>query len=127
MITTTDTANILVLDCKIFGLAVHQKGNIPKGEVKTERIIVLGDEQKRGPIWITEPVEVHFCVPDIDGNANLIRLNELGRQAMSLEKCGMFDGTAYSYSVSSIGIGEDSPLKCHYVNLKLLFKIINVL
>ena len=39
---------------------------------------------------------------------------------------GRYDGTTYHYSIESIGIEEDTSLKCHYVNVRILFEVLNV-
>ena len=124
MITTTDIANILYKELD-FGIKRYQKGNIPEGEVIEERIVILPKVQNPSKIWKKGFVEVNFCVPDIGGKADLIRLNEMERLAAGVENTGVYDGTSYTYSVSSIGIEADTALKCHYVNLKLMFNVLN--
>lgn len=133
MIATTDIANIIYRDCKIFGIEdLYQKGNIPEGEIKSERIIVRAKNQSEGIYWDKGFVEVNLCVPDIDGMANLVRLNELERETKRLfkeAKTGVFDGTRYRYSNAEdnyIGIEEDAGLKCHYINVRILFRVLNV-
>ena len=32
----------------------------------------------------------------------------------------------YRYSIESIGAEADTALKCHYVNVRILFEVINV-
>ena len=129
MITTTDIANILYKELD-FGIKRYQKGNIPEGEVSEERIVILPKSQNPSKIWKKGFVEVNFCVPDINGKADLIRLNELERLAAGVENTGVYDGTSYTYSASSpestLGIEQDTALKCHYVNLKLLFNVLNI-
>lgn len=74
-------------------------------------------------------VEVNLCVPDLSENeANTIRLNELERQAVKLfdDVVSTYDGTTYRYSIESIGTEADTALKCHYVNVRILFEVINV-
>ena len=39
---------------------------------------------------------------------------------------GRYDGTTYHYSIDTIGTEEDTALKCHYVNVRILFEILNV-
>ena len=122
MITTIDIANIIYKDLQL-DIKLYQKGNIPEGEVKEERIIIIPKRFLNENRWKKGFVEVNFCVPDLNGKANLIRLNELEKIAAKIEKTGVYDGTPYTYSTSdgSINIEKDIPLKCHYVNLSLLF------
>lgn len=129
MIVTTDIGNILYRDCKAFGIEVYQKGNIPAGEVATERVIIRTKSQSPETYWKKGFVEVNLCVPDIKPDtANLIRLGELERQAYSIldDVVSTYDGTRYRYSIDSIGTEADTALKCHYVNVRILFETLNV-
>lgn len=128
MITTTDIANILYRDCKSFGMNTYQKGNIPMGEVTEERVIIRTRTKTPEKYWEKGFIEVNLCVPDLkDGVANLIRLNELEREAEQKLKysSGAYDDTRYRYSIDTVGIESDSSLRCHYVNIKILFEILN--
>lgn len=129
MIVTTDIGNILYRDCKAFGIEVYQKGNISDGEVTTERVIIRTKSQTPSKYWKKGFVEVNLCVPDVGiDTANLIRLAELEREAMKIldDVVGSYDGTTYRYSIDSIGTEADTALKCHYVNVRLLFEVLNV-
>lgn len=129
MIVTTDIGNILYRDCKAFGIEVYQKGNIPSGEVTTERVVIRTKSQSPETYWKKGFVEVNLCVPDVKPDtANLIRLGELERQASSIlnDVVGTYDGTRYQYSIDSIGTEADTALKCHYVNVRILFEVLNV-
>ena len=61
MIVTTDIGNILYRDCKAFGIEVYQKGNIPDGEITTERVIIWTKEQSQETYWKKGFVEVNLC------------------------------------------------------------------
>lgn len=39
---------------------------------------------------------------------------------------GRYDGTTYHYYIDTIGTEEDTALKCHYVNVRILFEVLNV-
>lgn len=130
MIVTTDIANILYKDCEAFGMEVYQSGNIPDENKKlsSERVIIIAKSQSPEAIWKKGFVEVNLCVPDMDGKANLIRLQELERKAQEIldDVVGEFDGSSYYYSIDQIGTEADTALKCHYVNVRLLFQVLNV-
>lgn len=130
MIVTTDIANILYKDCKAFGMEVYQSGNIPDEdkELSSERIIIIVKSQSPEAIWKKGFVEVNLCVPDMDGKANLIRLQELERNAQEVldEVVGEYDGSNYYYLIDSIGTEADTELRCHYVNVRILFQVLNV-
>ena len=130
MIVTTDIANILYKDCEAFGIEVYQAGNIPDEhkELSSERVIIRTKSQSPETYWKKGFVEVNLCVPDIDGDANLIRLQELERKAQEVldEVVGEYDGSNYYYPIDSIGIEADAELRCHYVNVRILFQVLNV-
>ena len=130
MIVTTDIANILYKDCKAFGIEVYQAGNIPDEhkELSSERVIIRTKSQSPEAIWKKGFVEVNLCVPDMDGKANLIRLQELERKAQEAlnEVVGEYDGSNYYYLIDSTGIEADTELRCHYVNVRILFHVLNV-
>ena len=130
MIVTTDIANILYKDCKAFGIEVYQAGNIPEEhkELSSERVIIRTKSQSPETYWKKGFVEVNLCVPDMDGDANLIRLQELERKAQEVldEVVGEYDGSNYYYLIDSIGIEADTELRCHYVNVRILFQVLNV-
>ena len=113
-----------------FGMEVYQSGNIPDEdkELSSERVIIIAKSQSPEAIWKNGFVEVNLCVPDMDGKANLIRLQELERKAQEIldDVVGEFDGSSYYYSIDQIGTEADTALKCHYVNVRLLFQVLNV-
>lgn len=128
MIVTTDIANILYRDCKAFGIDIVPMGETLVGELKSERIVIHSKKQQPETYWKKSFVEVNLCVPDLRENeANTIRLCELEREAMKrFDDVGNYDGTAYHYSIESIGTEADTALKCHYVNVRILFEVLNV-
>ena len=130
MIVTTDIANILYKDCEAFGMEVYQAGNIPDEhkELSSERVIIRTKSQSPETYWKKGFVEVNLCVPDMDGDANLIRLQELERKAQEVldEVVGEYDGSNYYYLIDTIGIEAGTELRCHYVNVRLLFQVLNV-
>ncbi len=135
MIATNDISDILIRDCRPFGISeVYRKGNVKKvdGErLTSERIVVLPKPQSPGTRWFKDFVEVNLCVPDLeDGESDSGRLQELERQAKQVfnRVTGMYDGTRYRYSVDQIdGTVYDDDIKCHYVNVRLLFEVLNVI
>lgn len=129
MIVTTDIANILYRDCQTFGIDIVPHGKKQTGELKSEMIVIHAKKQQSETYWKKSFVEVNLCVPDIkEGEANTIRLNELEKQAQKMFDgvTGRYDGTTYHYSIDTIGTEEDTALKCHYVNVRILFEVLNV-
>ena len=127
MITQGDIAKILYKDCKVFGLPVYQKENTPKGKVTKERVVVIPKSGATEMYWEKCYVEVNFCVPDVKGQANLVRMDELERLAVSQlkKKSGIWDSTRYIYRKDSTSREQDTELGCHFVNVRLLFEILN--
>lgn len=129
MIVTTDIANILYRDCQSFGISIVPHGKKLTGAMKSERIVIHAKKQQSETYWKKSFVEVNLCVPDLkEGEANTIRLNELEKQAKKLFDgiTGRYDDTTYHYSIESIGTEEDTALKCHYINVRILFEVLNV-
>lgn len=129
MITTTDIKDILYKDCKPFGMEVHRRTPKLDGEIlKKEMIVIHSKKQTPEKYWKKSFVEVNICVPDDNGEELEIRIQELERKAVSLfdDVTGIFDGTRYRYGIESEGVEADTALKCHYVNIRLLFEVLNV-
>ena len=131
MITTGDARNILVRDCSDFGIkGIFTSWAAPEGRIKSERIVVVTpSEQSPGTYWENCYVSVNLCVPDVKGDANLQRLDDLERAAKAKFKewtYGTRDGSAYRYRYENIGCEADKDLGCHYVYVRVLFRVLNV-
>lgn len=129
MITTTDIANILYAECKSLGIPAYQEGNVARGELDGERVVIHSKQQTSETKWLKSFAEVNIFVPNNgDDNARLIRLNELERLARKeLNRAGQYDGTAYKFKVDSTQILESKEFRAWYVNVRILFQAINVL
>ncbi|MCC8037269.1 MAG: hypothetical protein LIP02_03915 [Bacteroidales bacterium] len=129
MITTSDISVILYKACEPFGLVRYPEGNVPRGEVGSERVVIHVKQGQPGTIWTSHWCEVNALVPDIaEGTADLNRLAELeGMMWAKLRGCGSHDGITYRYKPNSTVIMEDSQLRCHMVNARVLFETLNVI
>lgn len=130
MIVTTDIADILYRDYKAFGIEIVSFGKTLTGELKEERITIHVKGQTPSKYWEKCFCDVNLCVPDLGlGIANTLRLKELERKAKELFKSvtGEFDGTRYNYGVETIHIEADTALKCHFINCRLLFNVLNTI
>lgn len=130
MITPTDISNIIYKDCEPFGIAIVPDGSVMVGKLESERIVIHSKKQQPETYWKKSYVEVNICVPDLCPNeADTIRLNELERMAnvRFADSCGVYDGSSYSYCIDSIGIEADEKLRMHYVNIRILFNVLNVI
>ena len=131
MIVTTDIYKILFDRVKDFGIkAVHDGWNPISSHLKEEAIVIVTSMPiEPDTYWEKAFAHVNICVPDYLGEANTQRLNELERLANLWiwdDKVGEYDGSTYRISKDSLGIERDDALKCSYVNLVLLFEILNV-
>lgn len=128
MIVTTDIANILYRDFKVLGIDIVPFGETLTGELDKERITIHVKKPTSEDYWVKRFAEVNICVPDIRPNmANTIRLNELERLVNNKFQVvtDTQDGTRYKYEVET-SIEADTALKCHFVNCKVLFNVLNV-
>ena len=130
MIVTTDIQTILYKKAQDLGIKnVYIDGDVPEGDVKSERVVVIANSVEPGTYWKAGFVHVNICVPysDRKGRSPRKRLNELERLAIqTLHDTGKFDGTTYTYEVDTTRIEEDRDLKCYYVNARILFEVLNV-
>lgn len=128
MITTTDISDIIYAICKeSFSIDVFHSINVPDGEVKTERVTISAKKLISGKIWKSCYVEVNISVPDRFGKADIDVLQMYERKATEVfdGRSGKYDGSVYNLSLESSEILEDSQLRCHYVNARVLFKVLN--
>lgn len=126
MITEIDTGNIIYKDAAVFGVTRYRKDVMERVAIKAERAVVITKPQTSDKIWLKNYVELNLCVPDVKGNINLTRLNELERQAKAeMSGAGTYDGTTYVYDVDSTELKHDSEFKMAYINVRILFRAIN--
>ena len=133
MIVTGDIYKILFDRVKdTFGIkAVYDSWNPIKSHLKEEAIVIVTSTPiEPDTRWEKAFAHVNICVPDYLGEVNRQRLTELERIAcgwIGKGFTGVYDGTRYRVGKDSLGIERDDALKCSYVNLVLLFEIINTL
>ena len=127
MISTKDIETVLVRDLSVVfpKERIFVTDDIPEGIVTEQRITVHVKQLSIETYFNNCFVEVNWCVPDIGGSPNFSFLNEAEHRLMVLEATGEYDDTTYSYELESMQILK-SDLKCHYVNARYLFKILNV-
>ena len=113
------------------------KANIvTQGRELLEQQILLEErivkKEGDGKLWLPRFADVNVCIPDFkSGRQNAPRLEEVERIAGQLfpktYASGVLDGSRYRFKRDSIGIEQDKPLRCHYVNVRILFETINVI
>lgn len=130
MIVTTDIANILYARCKMFGMPVAQGHNIDYDALEPQgRVVVHVREQTPQKIWKKCFAEVNIHVPDVgEGRADLIKLNEIERNAHRIFDCvSVYDDTYYRLTIAATNILQSKELHSHYVNAKVLFQSLNTI
>ena len=130
MITTADIKNILYKDCKVLGINVcRDRPQLGSEGLQEEMIILHTKRQTPEKHWKKSFVEVNLCVPDLDGGENEIRTQEIEHLAIAAldNVTGVFNKTRYKYGIESEGIENDTELQCHYVNLRILFEVLNTI
>lgn len=127
MITEIDTENIIYRDAALFGIKRYRTPNLDRGDVTEERLTVTAKKQSKERYWIKNFVELNLCVPDVDNQQNILRLNELERMAVAqMQATGLYDGTRYTYEVDSTEKFQNRDLKISYLNVRILFSILNI-
>lgn len=126
MIKNKDIETILIRDLsKVVDVDnIFVSDDIPEGAVTKERVVIIVKRLSVSDIFSKCYVEVNWCVPDIGNSANSARLGEVER-FLCLDGIGEYDDTTYRYGVESTEVLK-SDLKCHYLNTRLLFEILNV-
>lgn len=127
MIVTKDIEKIVVKDLSdMFPVQkIYCTDDVPDGKVTEERITVHVKRISIATYFNRNFVEVNWCVPDLCGRPDSVRLGEAEHQLSSFEATGEYDDTPYRYGTESMEIVK-SELGCHYVNLRLLFEQLNV-
>lgn len=131
MIVSTDIQTILYKKALELGVTgVYKEDDTPTGKLEEERVTVHSNSSEPGITWKVGFVHVNIAVPDLDeeGTPDLDRMNKLERMSMEVFKdTSVFDGTPYTYEVDTTSIEVNRDLKCHYVNVRVLFKVLNVI
>ncbi|WP_302581623.1 hypothetical protein [Paraprevotella clara] len=131
MIVTGDIYKILYEKVREFGIkAVYDSWNPITSELKEEAIVIVTSTPiEPDTYWEKAFVHVNICVPDYLERVNKIKLTEMEKLANQWIFYGIvdeYDNNWYQISKISLGTERDEALKCSYVNLKLLFEILNV-
>ena len=133
MIVTGDIYEILFDRVKdAFGIgteSIYDSWNPIKSLLKEEAIVIVASTPiEPDTYWEKAFAHVNICVPDYLGEVNKQRLTALERMAcawIGQGFTGVYDGTRYRVGKDSLGLERDDALKCSYVNLVLLFEILN--
>lgn len=127
MITQSDQLEVVYDMCRGYGVEVYMPKTFPDDGVMTERIVILGGRIIDGSIWDRSPIRVNWCVPDINGEPDLVRLKEVEHimRRDFRRGGGRIDGEPYRFQRESMETVTDEGLKVHYVNVTLQFGTLN--
>lgn len=149
MIGTLDISNILYRDIKefVYVYDIHPHGADPDADMPgglssigiagpPARINIHVGRLQTGAHWSKAFVEVHFVTPDpVKGEAAGVFLNNwelllrknLDHRTGVYEDQRKFSKTRYRYRVDSIGMEADPDQGTHYINVRILFEVLNVI
>lgn len=129
MITQETIGEILFDKCAeaFADVPIYLKGSEPIGEIDTERVVIITRRIESGKYWNRSMCEINYCVPNRANEKDGIRLKEAQVMMKPLHSgCGICENERYRFKKMSVGEEEDSDLRYHFVNLKVLFEILNV-
>lgn len=130
MISTKEIEAIFIKDLQelMDVSSIYVTDDIPDGKVETERMTIhVKPVQCSDSLYDKCYVEVNWAVPDNDIRPNHNRLAEVERVLVTYlddDHVGEEQGTWYRYGVESHQV-EKSELECHFVNVRVLFEILN--
>ena len=127
MITQSDLLKITYDMCRQFITDLYMPLTFPEEEIKSERIVILGGVITDGSRWDRISVRINWCVPDIKGEPNGVRLEEVEktlRNAFS-RGAGMVEGCRYRWRRESTETVTERGMKVHYANLTLKYELLN--
>ena len=127
MITQTDLLETTYDMCKVFNTTLYMPGTCPEEEITSERIVILGGIINDGSRWDRTDVRINWCVPDINGEPDLVRLKaveKLFRDTFS-RGAGMVGDCRYRWRRVSTETVTEKSMKVHYANLTLKYELLN--
>ena len=131
MLTEGDIANFLFTKAQSFGIAnVWQWGNIPIGEVKTERVTVQMKPLQEDVYFLNGFAEINVLLPYVDQSetAPLIRMGEIEHLAheifpKSVEQVGE---DWVRYRIDTLNRLRDEEMRCYCINVHLEVEVLNI-
>lgn len=128
MVTTTTISEILFDKCD-WGVERYIANNMPFSEITEERVVVITHEISPDTYWNHCYVDINWCIPDLVNEADSIRLGEVERIMTSdiSYGTGYYENKPYKYKRVSVSQERDEQMRCHYVNVRLMFHILNIM
>lgn len=125
--TRSDMAKEVFDRCRPFGVPIFIKDNLPYEEIQDERIVIIAGQVKPTRYWHNCFIKVNWCIPDIKGEGDTIRIEEVEKEIIKLKYgIGEFEEKYYRFSKDSSDTDENSGMRCHIVKMTLLFQHQNI-
>lgn len=136
MLTQKAICHIIYDDLRPLGLQEYIKYHLPDARVDSDvkveeegRIVIRPKLVSNDKTYFNNcVVEVNIVVPDMDDEASPL-LDTLFKRAAEIlndDRCGNKDGDFYRYSIQRFSTEDEPNLNCHYINITVLFEILNV-
>lgn len=112
-----------------YGMGKYKGWTFPDKPITENRCVVLCNQDSPDTYWETFSAFVNLCVPDKNGTADTKTLEELESMGKAMFKDippAQIGDEWYFIMISRVTKEEDTNLKCHYISIKLNFKILNV-
>lgn len=110
------------------GVKIYLSDNLPYTEIDEERIVIIVGRTVPATYWKNTTVKVNWCVPDIDNEADKVRIEQIEERLASIDKDnGETDGRAWRYRRTSSDTLSDRNMRCHYVNITFNLQTLNTL
>lgn len=127
MITQSDLKKVTYDMCRQFGVDLFMPLTFPEEEITSERIVILGGRITDGSRWDRTAVRINWCVPDVKGEPNDIRIEEVEKLLRDsfTRGAGKIGDCTYRWRRESTETVTEQSMKVHYANLTLKYELLN--
>lgn len=129
-LTTSDIRIICKRIVGSLGIEVCFPDELPVGAIASDRAVIVTSSDDLGKYWGKCIVTLSIMVPDVCPKvANMSKLSSYERNVQDMFVDGIageYGDDSYLIELQSIGIDNASDVRCHFVNAKLMFNVLNV-
>lgn len=129
-LTTSDIRIICKRLISSLGIEVCFPEELPLGAIASDRAVIVTSSDDLGKYWGKCIVTLSILVPDVCPKvANMSRLSDYEKRVQEMFVDGIageYGEDSYLIELQSIGIDNASDVKCHFVNAKLMFNVLNI-
>ena len=130
-LTTSDIRIICKRIVGSLGIEVCFPEELPLGAIASDRAVIVASSDDLGKYWGKCIVSLSIMVPDVCPKvANMSKLSSYERKVQDIFVDGIageYGDDSYLIELQSIGIDNASDVRCHFVNAKLMFNVLNVI